>query len=162
MSDCSNEQKNNTQLWIASLGVSIFCCALFFIFMLNYISTINTTLVQIDERLASIEARQLKAHLPIAQPAAPVALPVPVAAPIPAPVSEDIANPATGVVDSPVVTAPSVEAPTAAPMPEAVSPVVPSAPAAAAPIDATAPTTPAPAAPSDATAPATPAPAPAH
>ena len=103
----SDEIKKTIQPWIVSLSISVFCCAIFFAMMSNYVGKLNATLDKIDGRLAAIEAR--------------AALPAPVPLTIQPPIM-------------PSVQIPSVQ-PSAAPVPEAVAPVLPSVPPSAAPIN---------------------------
>ncbi len=111
----SDEIKKTIQPWIVSLSISVFCCAIFFAMMSNYVGKLNATLDKIDGRLAAIEARA----------AAPAPLHLTVQPPI-----------------MPSVQIPSVDSqssgsgvPSAAPAPESVAPVLPSVPPSAAPIN---------------------------
>jgi hypothetical protein len=120
----NNEEKNSIHPWIVSLGISVFCCALFFAFMSSYVGAINQSLTQIDERLASIEARgtsPVNSYEPVPSPAPAVQQPV----------------------QAPTIETPSVNAPTSldnapvvVPAPEAATPELPSVPPSAAPITA--------------------------
>ncbi len=132
-----NEIKNSIQPWIVSLGISVFCCALFFAFMSSYVGSINKSLSQIDERLAGMEARALaaaSAPTPAPTVAVPVVVPAVQAPPIDSPAS---------VVGSgaPTPTPTPTPVPEGSPTPltppaEAVAPVLPSVSPAAAPVPA--------------------------
>lgn len=134
MSD--HEIKNTIQPWIVSLGISIFCCALFFAFMSNYVGMINASLKEIDERLASIEARAVAASS-----AAPSPNPVQVIAapPVPQPAGEPSVLEPSAQAPVPSGNIGIVPAPSPVPAPEAATPVLPSVPANVAPINADAP-----------------------
>lgn len=130
-----NELKNTIQPWIVSLGISVFCCALFFAFMSSYVGSINKSLSQIDERLANMEARALaaaSAPAPVPAVAVPVVVPAVPAPPVDAP---------SGVTGSGVPSAAPAPTPASvptteggptplAPQPEATSPVLPAVPVA--------------------------------
>lgn len=121
----TDEIKKTVQPWIVSLGISVFCCAVFFFIMSKVVANLNETLDRIENRLIAIETRP------------PVTVPVPVPAPL-------VVQPAPGMpsVQIPTVDAPvsgsgsSANVPSAAPAPEAVAPVLPSVPPSAAPIEA--------------------------
>ncbi|MBY0428529.1 MAG: hypothetical protein K2Q32_04845, partial [Alphaproteobacteria bacterium] len=91
MSEHVTEIKKSIQPWIVSLGISVFCCALFFAIMSNYVGKLNETLDKIDARLADIEARTAELRTDPAMPH-PVAgqpsanPPMPTLAPPPQPV----------------------------------------------------------------------------
>lgn len=109
MSD-NNEIKNTIQPWIVSLGISIFCCALFFAFMSSYVGAINKSLAQINDRLASMEARAV-ATTSAPAPAAPtVVTPAPVA-------PASTVDAPSGVTGSAAPSATPTAVPAAAPIP---------------------------------------------
>jgi hypothetical protein len=110
------------QMWLVSLGISIFCCAIFSALIAFYIGDLSKTLLSIDVRLASLETRP--APLPPTAMAPPVAPPapaapidVPPAAPAPVPEAPSVTPPGAPAADIPSA-APSGEpapAPTAEP-----------------------------------------------
>jgi hypothetical protein len=105
------DKKNNTlQTWIVSLAVSIFCCALFFVFASTYINTLNVTLSKIDERLADIEKNQVTALPPVMPSAESEPLgPFPTVIPPSTSPEVNAAPPAGAVIDAPQLpTPPSV------------------------------------------------------
>ena len=142
MSDNVTEAKNRVQPWIASLGISVFCCAVFFVVMSNYVAQLSKTLDKIDMRLAAIEARPLAS--------APAVAPINVVIPQPATISPTTTS-NTPSVEAPTFAAPSYSGsgtpdavPSAAPAPdaapEAIAPIMPSVPNAVAPLNPAEPT----------------------
>jgi hypothetical protein len=132
MSD-NNEIKNSIHPWIVSLGISVFCCALFFAFMSSYVGSINQSLTQIDERLANIEARGMSPINAYEQPVAQQPVPQStVEQPTQAPTIE---TPSVNAPTSPSYGSGAVPTPSV-PEPESATPELPSVPSGAAPIPA--------------------------
>lgn len=131
MPDHTTEIKKTIQPWIVSLGISVFCCALFFAVMSNVVGKLNATLDKIDARLATIES----------QTAVAASAPVPVVSPINVMTPQPVPPSVMPDVQVPSVNAPpssesgsAGSVPSAAPAPEAIAPVLPSVPPSAAPI----------------------------
>jgi hypothetical protein len=126
------------QMWLVSLGIAVFCCAIFSALIAFYVGDLGKTLLSIDTRLANLEIKP-----PVATPLATMPMPVPV----PAPSSALDAPTAAPTVTTPVVVtpAPEIVPPSApAPVPEATAPVVAPSGSAADQIPAAAPATGAP------------------
>lgn len=128
MSEHSTEVKNSIQSWIVSLGISVFCCALFFALMSNYVNKLDATLNKIDDRLAALEV--------LASAPKPEPMPMPLTVqPTPGMPSVQIPT-----VDAPSPAGSTETMPSAVPMPEAIAPVMPSVPPSAVPINIDEPT----------------------
>lgn len=113
MSGDTSEGKNGaTQMWMVSLAISVFCCALFFAFLSMYVSDVSKTLASIDERLAGIEQKVNAAGL-VPPPAPAVNIPTQ----LPPAAIQPIAPPAP---------LPEVEVPGTEPAPAAVEGAAPS------------------------------------
>ncbi len=127
------------QMWLVSLGIAVFCCAIFSALVASYVGHLSETLNSIDTRLANMETRPtppLGAMVAPPPAAAPVVAPVvdTPAAPTPAP------SPAAETAPAPV---PEMAAPTVAPPGSPAAEIPSAAPAATGapePITAPAPT----------------------
>lgn len=114
MSD-ANEKNGSTQMWMVSLAISVFCCALFFAFLSMYVNDVSKTLASIDERLANIENKTGLANL-VAPPSTPVAIPAPPAAEI-QPVGSPVPIEAPVPAETPAAAPATPDVPAAAPAP---------------------------------------------
>ncbi len=144
-SEGQTNRKDMMQMWLVSLAISVFCCALFFAFLSMYVADISGMLMRIDERLANIEQRaNMVANMP------PPILVHPVQAPL---------TPPAAIPPSPPAGETSEATPPSPPPPGATPSTAPETPAVAVTPPVTPPELPAPSAPAPAPA-APPSPAP--
>jgi hypothetical protein len=129
MEEPPREQRRSmvTQMWIVSLGISVFCCAIFSALIAFYVSDLGKTLNTIDSRLANLEVRGSMMAPVVAPRQPPAVIDVPSAAPV--------------VPETPPAPLP-VETPSAAPAPVPEAPPAPPAPPSAPEAGAPEPLTP--------------------